>query len=183
MGLGLPMPVYTLGPKKPRIHSTAFIAPNATIIGDVAIGPRTSVWPGAVLRGDYGYIRVGANCSIQDNVVVHCSAGNPGIVGNGVTVAHNTIVHACRIGDECLIGAGAIIFDGAKIGKHSIIGIGSIVLGGRTIPARSVAVGMPAKVIRRSTDRDVRMIRESYQAYVNMARHYRKTGAFQEPVG
>ncbi len=176
------MPAYALGSKKPRIHPTAIIAPNVTIIGDVVIGPRTSIWPGAVLRGDYGYIRVGANCSIQDNVVVHCSAGNPGIIGNGVTVAHSTIVHACRIGDECLIGAGAIIFDGARVGKHSILGVGAVVLEGRTIPARSVVVGVPAKVIRHTTDKDIRMIRESYRAYMNMAQRYAKTGAFEQPV-
>src|SRR5882762_11230005 len=166
------MPAYALGSKKPRIHRSAILAPSCTIIGDVVIGPRTSIWPGAVLRGDYGYIRIGSDSSIQDNAVVHCSGENPAIVGNGVTVAHSAIVHACRIGDECLIGAGAIIFDGATIGSQSIIGVGSIVLEGRTIPPRSVAVGAPAKVMRRATDMDIRMIRESYRAYVRMAQKY-----------
>ena len=176
------MPVYNLGAKKPRIDPTALVAPNATIIGDVVVGPRTSIWPGAVLRGDYGRIRIGENCSLQDNVVVHCAADNAGIVGNGVTVAHNAIIHACRIGDECLIGAGAIIFDGARVGKHSIIGVGTVVLEGRTIPARSVAVGVPAKVTRRTTDHDIRMIRDSYKAYVKMARRYVETRAFEKPL-
>src|SRR5437899_10385287 len=99
------MPLYHLGSKKPRVHPTAMIAPNASIIGAVVIGRRTSVWPGAVLRADYGRILVGANCSLQDNVVVHCSSKNAGVTGNGVTVAHSSIVHACRIGDECLGGA------------------------------------------------------------------------------
>jgi carbonic anhydrase/acetyltransferase-like protein (isoleucine patch superfamily) len=115
--------------------------------------------------------------------VVHCSSKNAGVVGNGVTVAHGAIVHACRIGDECLVGAGAIIFDGATIGSHSIIGVGSVVLEGRTIPARSVAVGAPAKVMRRVTDKDVRMIRESYRAYVKMAEEYTRTGAFSHSIG
>ena len=172
------MPAYALGARKPRIHPSAVLAPNCTIIGDVVIGPRTSIWPGAVLRGDYGYIRIGANCSVQDNVVVHCSSTSPGIVGNGVTVAHSTIVHACRIGDECLIGAGAIIFDGARVGKHSIIGVGAVVLEGRTIPPRSVAVGVPARITRRTTDKDIRAIRDSYRAYVKMARRYIETSAF-----
>lgn len=172
------MPAYTLGRKKPKIHPTAFIAPNATIIGDVVIGARTSIWSGAVLRGDYGYIRIGTDCSIQDNVVVHCSADNPAMVGNGVTVAHSTIIHACRIGNECLIGAGAIIFDGAKVGRHSILGVGTVVLENRSIPARSVAVGAPAKVIRKSTAQDIRMIKESYRAYVKMARRYAETRVF-----
>ncbi len=177
------MPLYQLGSKKPKIDPTVLIAPNASIIGDVVVGSRTSIWPGAVLRGDYGRIRVGANCSIQDNVVVHCSSENPGIIGNGVTVAHSAIVHACRIGDECLIGAGAIIFDGARIGRHSIIGVGSVVLEGRTIPPRSVAVGAPAKVLRKASEGDVRMIRESYRAYVKMAEKYSRTGAFGHPIG
>ena len=177
------MPLYQLGSKKPEVHPTSMVAPNASIIGDVVIGAHTSIWPGAVLRGDYGKIRVGANCSLQDNVVVHCSSENAGIIGNGVTVAHSAIVHACRIGDECLIGAGAIIFDGAKIGTHSIIGVGTVVLEGRTIPPRSVAVGAPAKVMRKATDKDVRMIRESYRAYVKMAEKYTRTGAFSHSIG
>src|SRR5260370_7782485 len=103
------MPLYKLGSKKPKIHPTAIIAPNASVIGDVVVGSRTSVWPGAVLRGDYGRIRVGANCSLQDNVVVHCSSQNPAVIGNWVTVAHRAIVHASRTGDECLVAAGAIL--------------------------------------------------------------------------
>jgi carbonic anhydrase/acetyltransferase-like protein (isoleucine patch superfamily) len=177
------MPAYALGTKKPRIHSTAILAPSATIIGGVVIGPRTSIWPGAVIRGDYGYIRIGSDCSIQDNVVVHCSAENPTIIGNGVTVAHSAVIHACRIWDECLIGVGAIIFDGASVGTHSILGVGSIVLGGKRIPPRTVAVGAPAMVIRRATKNDIRLIRESYRAYVEMARRYVKSGTFKKPVG
>src|SRR6267143_1649015 len=176
------MPLYKLGSKQPRVHRTAMVAPSATVIGDVVVGSRTSIWPGAVLRGDYGRIRIGGNCSLQDNVVVHCSSENPAVIGNGVTVAHSVIVHACRIGDECLIGAGAIIFDGAKVGAHSIIGIGSVVLEGRAIPPRSVVVGAPAKVMRRATDKDVRMIRESYRAYLRMAQKYASTGAFENPI-
>jgi len=176
------MPAYALGSKKPRIHRSAVLAPNCTIIGDVVIGPRTSIWPGAVLRGDYGYIRIGSDCSIQDNAVVHCSGENPAIVGRGVTVAHGAIVHACRIGDECLIGAGAIIFDGARGGKFSILGLGTILLDGRKIPPRSVAVGAPAKIIRKATVEDVRAIKESYKAYVKMSQLYEKTRAFNNPL-
>ena len=115
--------------------------------------------------------------------MVHCSAENPCIIGDGITVAHGAIIHACRIGDECLIGAGAIIFDGARIGTHSILGVGSVVLEGRSIPARSIAVGAPAKVMRKATDKDVRMIQASYRAYVNMARKYAATGTFSHPIG
>ena len=176
------MPAYALGSKRPRIHRSAVLAPSCTIIGDVVIGPRTSIWPGAVLRGDYGYIRIGSDSSIQDNAVVHCSGENPAIVGKGVTVAHGAIVHACRIGDECLIGAGAIIFDGASVGKHSILGVGTLLLEGRRIPPRSVAVGAPAKIIRRATVEDVRAIKESYGAYVKIAQLYDKKRAFHNPL-
>src|SRR5437867_6346817 len=106
------MLLYQLGSKKPKVHPTAMIAPNASIIGDVVVGSRTSIWPGAVLRGDYGRIRVGANCSLQDNVVVHCSSQNPAVIGIGVTVAHSAIVHACRIGYDCFVGAGASVLVG-----------------------------------------------------------------------
>jgi carbonic anhydrase/acetyltransferase-like protein (isoleucine patch superfamily) len=177
------MPAYSLGTRKPKIHGTVVLAPSATIIGDVVIGPRTSIWPGAVIRGDYGYIRIGSDCSIQDNAVIHCSAENPTIIGNGVTVAHGAVVHACRVGDECLIGVGAIIFDGASVGTHSILGVGSTVLGGGRIPPRSVAVGAPAEVIRRATKSDLRLITESYKAYVRMAQRYVELGAFKQAVG
>ena len=158
------------------------MAPNVTIIGSVSIGPRTSVWPGAVLRGDYGSIRVGSDCSIQDNVVVHCSEENDGIIGNGVTVAHNAVVHACRVGDECLIGVGAIIFDGATIGKNSILGVGTVVPGGQKIPPRSVVVGIPGKVVRKVTVGDIKMLKESWQNYVQMSRKYSKERAFENPL-
>lgn len=176
------MPAYTLGPKIPRIHPTVLLASTSTIIGDVVIGPRTSIWPGAVIRGDYGYIRIGADCSIQDNAVIHCSAENPAIIGRGVTVAHSAVVHACRIGDECLIGVGSLIFDGATIGKRTILGVGSTVLGGVKIPARSVAVGSPAKVIRRSTPSDLKLVKDSYRAYVRMSRRYRELAVFEKRI-
>ena len=172
------MPLYELGSKKPRVHPTAMIAPNATVIGDVVVGSKTSIWPGAVLRGDYGKIRVGANCSLQDNVVVHCSSQNPGVIGNGVTVAHGAIVHACRIGDECLVGAGAIVFDAARIGTHCIVGVGAVIPQGKRVPSRSIAVGVPAKVVRRATEADIRMIKQSSRDYVRMAEKYTETGAF-----
>src|SRR5437870_13065023 len=105
------MPAYALGSKKPRIHQSAVLAPSCTLIGDVVIGPRTSIWPGAVLRGDYGYTRIGPDCSIQDNAEVHCYGDDPGIVGKGPTIAHGAIVHACRIADECLIRQGTILCD------------------------------------------------------------------------
>src|SRR5207245_11717804 len=112
------MPTYALGPKKPRIHRSAVLAPNCTIIGDVVIGPRTSLWPGAVVRGDYGYIRIGSDCSIQDHLLVHCSGDDPPVVGTGGTVARGAIVHADSIADECLKGAGAMVCAGLTVGQR-----------------------------------------------------------------
>lgn len=134
------------------------------------------------MRGDYGSIRVGSDCSIQDNVVVHCSQENDGIIGNGVTVAHNAVVHACKVGDECLIGVGAIIFDGATIGKNSILGVGTVVPGGQKIPPKSVIVGIPGKVVRRVTAGDIKMLKESWQNYVQMSQKYAKARAFEKPL-
>jgi len=114
--------------------------------------------------------------------VVHCSAEDDGVIGNGVTVAHNAVVHACRVGDECLIGVGAIIFDGAVVGRHSIIGVGCVVPGGQKIPAGSVVVGVPAKVIRRVNESDLRMLKSSWQNYVKMSRRYLRTQAFKHQL-
>src|SRR5438046_10402283 len=118
------MPAYALAAKRPRIHRTAVIAPTCTIIGDVVIGPRTSIWPGAVIRGDYGYIRIGSDCSIKDNVVMHCWAEDPKIIGDGDIVAHSPLVHDWRVGDEHVLGVSALIYDGARIGNLSILGVG-----------------------------------------------------------
>ncbi len=176
------MPAYPLRSKKPRIHRTPLLAPSVPIVGDVVIGPRTSIWPGALIRGDYGYIRIGSDCSIQDKVVVHCSAKDPTIIGDGVTEAHNAVIHACRVGDRCLIGVGAIIFDGVNIGSESILGKGATVYDGSKILAKSVAVGFSAKVIRKSTREDIRLANESCKANVAMSRRYAKLGTFTHPM-
>jgi carbonic anhydrase/acetyltransferase-like protein (isoleucine patch superfamily) len=134
--------------KKPRIAKNVFIARNATVIGDVTLGTHSSIWYGAVLRGDINRIVVGHHSNIQDNAVLHLADDFPCLVGNWVTVGHSAIVHACEVGDEVLVGMGAVILDGAVIGKQSLIGAKALVTQGTKIPPGSLVLGAPAKVVR-----------------------------------
>jgi carbonic anhydrase/acetyltransferase-like protein (isoleucine patch superfamily) len=137
--------------KKPKLGKGVYVAKTATVIGDVTIGANSSVWYGAVLRGDINRIVVGHHSNIQDNAVLHLADDFPCIVGNWVTVGHSAIVHACKVGDEVLVGMGAVILDGAVIGKQSLIGAGALVTQGVKIPPGSLVLGSPAKVVRKLT--------------------------------
>jgi len=142
------MPIYAVGAKKPQIHPTAFIAPTASIVGDVRIGAGASVWYGAVIRGDTSYAVIGDGANVQENAVIHARAGEPALIGKGVTVAHLAIVHGAVIGDQAMIANGAMVLDGAKIGEKALIAAGSVVLAGAEIPAGMLAAGTPAEVKR-----------------------------------
>ena len=137
--------------KKPTIGRNVYLARGAVVVGDVTIGDHSSVWYNAVLRGDINRIVVGHHTNIQDNAVVHLADDYPCLVGNYVTVGHSAIVHACTIGDEVLIGMGAIILDGAVIGERSLIGANALVTQGKRIPPESLVLGSPAKVVRTLT--------------------------------
>lgn len=134
--------------KEPVIPESAYVAPEATVIGDVALGEQASVWPGAVLRGDINSIRVGDRSNVQDGAVVHLADDYPAEIGRDVTIGHRAIVHACRVEDECLIGMGATLLDGAVIGRRSIVGANALVTQGTVVPPGSLVLGMPAKVVR-----------------------------------
>ena len=136
---------------KPVLGNGVYLAKTAVVLGDVTLGDNASVWFGAVLRGDINRIVVGANSNIQDNAVVHLADDFPCIIGEWVTVGHSAIVHACTIGDECLIGMGATILDGAEIGAQSIVGANALVTGGTKVPPGSLVLGSPAKVVRALT--------------------------------
>lgn len=140
--------------KKPRLGKGVYIAKTATVTGDVTLGAHSSVWYGAVLRGDINCIVVGHHSNVQDNAVLHLADDFPCIVGNWVTVGHSAIVHACKVGDEVLVGMGAIILDGAVIGKQSLIGAGALVTQGVKIPPGSLVLGSPAKVVRKLTTKE-----------------------------
>lgn len=155
---------------------SAFVAPNATVIGDVTIGEQASIWYNAVLRGDINSITVGARSNVQDGAIVHLSAEHGCHIGEDVTVGHQAVLHACRIGNEVLVGMGAIILDGAEIGERSIIGAGALVTQGKVIPPGSMVIGSPAKVVRALTAEEQEGLREWAARYVRIIPHYRALG-------
>jgi carbonic anhydrase/acetyltransferase-like protein (isoleucine patch superfamily) len=171
--------------KKPRIHKTVMVHPSATIIGDVVIGQHSSVWPGAVIRGDFGSIRIGRYTCVQDNAVVHAGdvyderkpAYYPTKIGDYVIVGHHALVHGCTIEDECVIGGGSIVFNGAKIRRGSLVGLGAAVLRGVEVPPKTVVVGIPARPLRTLTDEEVRRIRLQAENYAKLAKEYRSGAA------
>lgn len=136
--------IRTFNGKTPKIADSAFISEWAYIVGDVEIGENTGVWPGAVIRGDFGSIRIGKNCQIEDNSVIHSGANLE--IGDNVIIGHSAVIHGLRIGNNVLIGNNATILDDAEIGGHCIIGSNSMVATGQKIPSDSVAVGVPARV-------------------------------------
>lgn len=159
----------------PQVAPSCYIDPSAQVIGDVAIGERTSVWPGAVLRGDVHYIRIGEETSIQDNSVLHVDSGDfPLNVGSRVTVGHSVVLHGCTVEDECVIGIGAIILNGARIGKGSVVAAGALVPEGMEIPPGSMAMGVPAKVRRQVTPEEQERFRQNAARYVELRRIYRE---------
>ncbi len=161
--------------KIPDIAASCFIADNSCVIGDVILGECSSLWFGAVVRGDMNYIRIGAGTNIQDNVTIHVTSETaPTIIGDRVVVGHNAIIHGCTIGDQCLIGMGAVIMDKAVIGPGSIIGAGALIPPGTIIPERSLYLGQPGKFKRRVTDAEFHEINESAKLYMRYAENYKK---------
>ena len=159
--------------KTPTIDPSAFVHPRATLIGDVRIGPRASVWPGAVLRADDAPIVIGAETSIQDNSVIHATEGvSATVVGSRVTVGHGVILHGCTIGDRCLIGMGSILLDNAVIEGESFVGAGALVPPSKRVKAGELVMGNPCRVIRPLAAKDLEWIDHSWQAYVKRAAEY-----------
>jgi len=153
--------------RQPKLGKNVFIAKTAAVIGDVTLGAHSSVWYGAVLRGDINRIVVGHHSNVQDNAVLHLADDFPCVLGNWVTVGHSAVVHACKVGDECLVGMGAVILDGAVIGKQSIIGAKALVTQGTNIPAGSLVLGAPAKVARKLTKEERAGLKWWAQKYVD----------------
>jgi gamma-carbonic anhydrase len=160
--------------KAPVFGRDVWIAPNATIIGDVELADEASVWFGAVLRGDIGAIRIGARTNLQDLVCVHLTEGlSQAIVGADVVVGHSAVLHGCTIGDGCLIGMGAILLDNAVIGEGSLIAAGALVPPRMVVPPRSLVMGNPAKVKRPVTDEEAKMAPHGVEVYLAGARRFR----------
>ena len=154
------------GGKVPRNEGAVFVAPNATVLGDVVLGPGSSVWYGAVLRGDDGTLTLGENTNVQDNAVLHCDPGGAVTLGKNVTVGHCALVHGCTVGDGSLIGMHATLLNHSVVGKRCIIGAGALVPEGMVIPDDSVAVGIPARVIKKITPEQLEHNRANAASYV-----------------
>jgi carbonic anhydrase/acetyltransferase-like protein (isoleucine patch superfamily) len=159
---------------RPKVHPTAWIAPTATVIGDVEIGEGSSVWFGAVIRGDVFPIRIGARSNIQDNAVVHVTGGRASTtVGDDVTVGHSAIIHGCTVGNRCLVGMGSIVLDNAVVEDECLIGAGALVAPGARIATRSLALGRPAKKVRTIENPDLIEIVGASALYVQYARDFK----------
>ncbi|MGA2053401.1 MAG: gamma carbonic anhydrase family protein [Opitutales bacterium] len=159
--------------RQPSVHATAYVAPLATVVGDVRLGAWSSVWPSCVLRGDINYIEVGEGTNIQDGTVVHLADEYPAVIGRFVTVGHLAVVHACVVEDECLIGMHATILDGAVVGAQSLVGAGALVTKGMKIPPGSLVMGAPARVVRELRPEERAALRESAEKYMQVAEAHR----------
>ena len=158
----------------PKVHPTAFIAPSAVVLGDVTLGPRSSVWYQAVLRGDMAPIVIGEATNLQDATIVHVDEGKPALIGARVGVGHRVILHACVVEDDCLIGMGSILLNDVRVGTGSVIAAGAVVPEGMQIPAGSLVMGVPARVTRQVDDTLRARIRGTWEHYVEQADRHRR---------
>jgi gamma-carbonic anhydrase len=159
----------------PKIAASAYIDPSAQVIGDVAVGENSSIWPNATVRGDVNSIRIGDESNVQDNAVLHVEHDvYPLHIGDRVTVGHSVTLHGCVIEDECLIGIGAIVLNGAKIGKGSVIAAGSLVTERMEVPPGSMVMGVPARIKREVTEDEKERFRQNAQNYVRYRQTYRE---------
>ena len=163
--------------KTPDIKEATWVARNATVVGDVTLGPKSSVFYGAVLRGDIARITVGEGSNIQDNAVVHLADDLDAVIGAWCTIGHSAIVHACVIEDECLIGMGATVLDGARIGARSIVGAGAVVTPRTIVPPGSMVLGAPAKVVRQLTEQEQAGLRKWAEKYTHVSAAHRANEA------
>jgi gamma-carbonic anhydrase len=161
----------------PRLHASVFAAESALVVGDVEIGEDSSLWFGAIVRGDVHFIRIGARTNVQDHAVLHVTHHtHPTVVGDDVTLGHRVTLHGCTIKDRCLVGIGAVVMDGAVVGEDSLVGAGSLVPPGMVVPKGTLAVGTPAKVKRDLTAQEIAFFRTSAQNYVRYAQEYLREG-------
>jgi len=168
--------VFQFENKTPSLPRECHVAENAVVVGNVVLGSQSSIWFGAVLRGDIERIAIGARSNIQDNSVVHTSLGRPVVVGRGTTVGHNATLHGCIVGGNCLVGMGAILLDGCEIGDNCIVAAGALVKQNQVVPPGSLAVGAPARVVRKLSDGEISNIRKQADRYVVLQARYRSAG-------
>ncbi|MHB8680982.1 MAG: gamma carbonic anhydrase family protein [Acidimicrobiales bacterium] len=166
------MAIYALGDLVPTIDPTAFVHPLATVIGDVTIGAESSVWPSAVVRGDYGRVTIGSRTSVQDGSVVHAGPGFPTAIGDGCVIGHIVHLEGCTLEDECLIGSGAVVLHYVRVGRGALVGAGAVVPNGVDIPPGAMAVGVPVTI--KPDASHVELIRIAAEEYVKNCRRYRE---------
>ncbi|MEE8517845.1 MAG: gamma carbonic anhydrase family protein [Dehalococcoidia bacterium] len=166
--------IRSLKGKTPKIHPTAFVSEAAYLIGDIEIGPDASIWPGVVMRADLGKMTVGEGTNIQDGSIVHADGDMD--IGSFVTLGHAVVCHARHVGDHSLLGNNCTINDGATVGEWSILASGAVLTEGKEVPDRSIAAGVPAKVIGRMTKRHLEMVDENAKVYIEMAKGYKAEG-------
>ena len=169
------MSLFKLGDKQPQLGDNAWVAPNATVIGDIRLGANSSIWFNVTLRGDNEPIHIGANTNIQDGSVLHTDKGVPLTLGRDITVGHLVMLHGCTVGDGSLIGIGSVILNRAVIGRGCIVGANTLIPEGKVFPDRVLIVGSPGKVVRELTHADVARLQKSAEHYVANARRYRDT--------
>ena len=167
------MAIYRLDDRSPSIDPSAWIADSALVIGTVELAADSSVWFGAVLRGDSALLTIGRGSNVQDGSVIHADAGQPTVVGEDVTIGHMAMLHGCTIGDGALVGIGAVVLNGARIGRHCLVGARALVTEGKTFPDGSLIVGAPAVAVRTLTDEQIEGLRESARHYVENAKRFR----------
>lgn len=168
------MAIYELDGVAPRVAASAWVADNAQVLGDVIIGEGASVWFGVTVRGDTDTITIGAGSNVQDGSVLHADEGVPLTIGSNVTVGHQVMLHGCTIGDESLIGIGAIVLNGAKIGRNCLVGAGALVTEGKAFPDGSMILGSPARVVKSLSPEQIEGLRRSAQHYTQNAERYRQ---------
>ena len=166
------MAIYELDGVAPRVAASAWVADSAQVIGNVVLGDDASVWFGTVVRGDTEAITIGAGSNIQDASVLHADVGKPLVVGERVTVGHQVMLHGCTIGDETLIGIGAIVLNGARIGKNCLVGAGALVTEGKEFPDGSMIIGSPARAVRELSPEQIEGLRQSARHYMDNARRF-----------
>jgi len=169
--------VRPFGDVWPRIATSAWLAPGCSVVGDVELEADSSVWYGAVLRGDVHHIRVGERTNLQDGAVLHVTEGRfPCLIGSEVTVGHRAVVHGCRVGDGALVGIGAVVLDGAEVGDGALVGAGALIAPGSRVAAHTLAVGVPAREVRVLRPDERRVQRERTLRYVENARRHAQSG-------
>ena len=169
------MPLFSFEGRSPRIDPTAFVAPTATLIGDVTVEAGASVWFNAVLRGDNEWIELGERSQIQDNAVLHTDPGFPLKIGENCVIGHNVVLHGCTIASNSLIGMGAVVLNGAMIGKNCLVGAGAVVTEGKEFPDNSLIVGAPARAVRTLDDKAREGIARGADIYVRRWQQYAKS--------